>query len=148
MRYLLVFLMMALAGCASAPHARAKVAWPTVFDADIARVAGEGLVDCGVVKLGRRHAPSPERDAARECMARARLADRPFKYGTLKVPFDFNVWEVFVQTRQGDYLFVQDETPLADGTQRWLKRCKLVTVDRGTGVIKGTGCFPWTREKA
>jgi hypothetical protein len=148
MRYLLVSLLMALAACASAPHARPKVAWPAGFDAEIARVAGDDIVDCGVVYLGRRHAPSPERDAARECMARARLAERQFKYGTLRVPFDSKVWEAFVQTRKGAYLFVQDEVPLADGAQRWLKRCKSITVDRGTGIIKGTGCFDLSPAKA
>jgi len=148
MRYLLVFLAAAFAGCTSPPHASRRLAWPQDFDAEIARLAGAEVVDCGVVYFGRRHVASPARDAARACMTRARLAERPFKYGILRVPFDTNVWEAFIETREGAYLLIQDEKPLADGTQRWLKRCKSITVDRGTGSIKGTGCFAMSGPKA
>jgi hypothetical protein len=135
-RMLIALIASAGAGCVGGPS---QSGWPRTFDADITRVAGEGVVDCGFFRLDGA-GPASERRAARACMAEARNQGRPFKYGTLRVPMDSFAWEVFVHTPGGDFLFVQDEMVLQDFVQRWLQQCAKVEVHRCTGIIVAEQC--------
>jgi hypothetical protein len=137
MRCALPILCLLLGGCASTAP---SFAWPQTFDTEIARVAGDEVVDCGFLNVNRGGSPAAHRRAARDCMARARQQNKAFKYGTVRVPIDSTASEVLVQTRQGTYLFIQDEMVLQNSVQRWSRRCERAEVDSRTGIISATGC--------
>ena len=136
-RFLIALMASACTGCVAAPP---EQNWPRTFEGEIARIAGDGVVDCGFLRLTAKGSSASERRASRECMETARRENRPFKYGTVRVPMDSTAWEVFVHTGQGDYLLVQDEMVLQDFVRRWSQRCEIMMVHERTGIIVAEEC--------
>lgn len=112
------------------------------FGESIAALAGSGAVDCGFVNLlGESRPKRAQRKRAIACVRDASSRGVPFKFGTLRVPIDSYVHEVYVRTAAGErWKIVYDIMIDGDAPQQWNATCKDISVDPKTLYLNGTEC--------
>jgi hypothetical protein len=112
------------------------------FGASVAALAGPGAVDCGFINLlAETGATRARRARAVACVREAKRRGVPSKFGTVRIPIDSYVHEVYVRTAAGEnWKIVFDVMIDGDAPQQWNQTCGSISVDPETLYLRDKDC--------
>lgn len=136
-----------LAACATSVT-QDRSAWTSFayegFGNKIERLAGAEANHCGVINQVSKSDPINKGASVKQgraCVIKSITEDKPFKFGTVRIPIDSYLFEALVYTPEKEYWIVHYDVML-DGTDNMhiIKRCKGIDLKRSESTFEGIDC--------